>query len=644
MHIRPERWFPIGVDSLEPNADVVVRSNINYSVIAGPGAGKTELLAQRACYLLQTGKCRYPYRILAISFKKDAAKNLKDRVNQRCHAKDAVRFDSLTFAAFAKNLVDRFIRSIPEYWQPPESYEIYDSNQVKKAIPGFLLELAKKEDNQCIQECLRDIYNRNDASSSKNFFEKRYILGFCLPTEIEKISSVYSNKIKDPGCYAALEWWNTCLRVGDRSLISFPMIERIAELILRTNPLVLSALRKTYTHAFLDEFQDTTHVQYDLVKMAFLNSQTILTAVGDNKQQIMRWAMALDDAFGDFENDFGAKRIQLISNYRSSAKLVGIQHYLACTIDPNSKRVVAQKPVSIKDDACVIWEFNSPKSEAEHLAKFISSSVNNSELTPRDFALLVKQKADNYANLLMPVFQQPSYNLKARVEAELQDILAERLTLILITFLRFGSKNRAGIYWSDCCNMVEHLRGVDLEDSKIRRSIQNELNEFHSVLKGRMKRLTKHKIQTKFLLETIVAFIGQENIERTYPEYKQSERCKEIIEKVADYLTQSCEAIDNNDWNVALDSFEGKDSIPIMTIHKSKGLEYHTVIFVGLDDEAWWSFAEQPEDSRSAFFVAFSRAKQRIIFTYCKQRGERTKIASFYDVLRSAGVEIKYIA
>jgi superfamily I DNA/RNA helicase len=92
-----------------------------------------------------------------------------------------------------------------------------------------------------------------------------------------------------------------------------------------------------------------------------------------------------------------------------------------------------------------------------------------------------------------------------------------------------------------------------------------------------------------------------------------------------------------------LDDFEGKDSIPIMTIHKSKGLEYHTLIFVGLDDNAWWSFAKRPEESRSAFFVAFSRAKQRIIFTYCKERGERTKISSFYDVLRNAGVDTKYI-
>ena len=75
-----------------------------------------------------------------------------------------------------------------------------------------------------------------------------------------------------------------------------------------------------------------------------------------------------------------------------------------------------------------------------------------------------------------------------------------------------------------------------------------------------------------------------------------------------------------------------------MTIHKSKGLEYHTIVFLALDDKAWWSFQREPQDSRSTFFVAFSRAKQRVVFTYCRQRGGKSGIASLYGLLQSAGV------
>src|ERR1700740_2299733 len=93
--VRPQDWTPIGVDELEANALTVVRSTENRSVIAGPGAGKTELLAQRAAYLLQTGASPAPQRILAISFKRDAASNLAARVRKRCRPEHAARLDSM---------------------------------------------------------------------------------------------------------------------------------------------------------------------------------------------------------------------------------------------------------------------------------------------------------------------------------------------------------------------------------------------------------------------------------------------------------------------------------------------------------------------------------------------------------------------
>ena len=91
--VNPDDWEPTDGINLEDAAERVVKSQTNKSVIAGPGAGKTELLAQRAVFLLQTGLCRPPQRILAISFKKDAAKTLKDRVASRCPAEQASRFD-----------------------------------------------------------------------------------------------------------------------------------------------------------------------------------------------------------------------------------------------------------------------------------------------------------------------------------------------------------------------------------------------------------------------------------------------------------------------------------------------------------------------------------------------------------------------
>ncbi len=98
----------------------------------------------------------------------------------------------------------------------------------------------------------------------------------------------------------------------------------------------------------------------------------------------------------------------------------------------------------------------------------------------------------------------------------------------------------------------------------------------------------------------------------------------------------------------ALDMLVGKDTIPVMTIHKSKGLEYHTVIFIGLEDGAFWSFQQQPDEDKCAFFVALSRAKERVIFTFSKKREGRfgiqdqtaNKIKVLFDELLKSGIVI----
>ena len=86
-------------------------------------------------------------------------------------------------------------------------------------------------------------------------------------------------------------------------------------------------------------------------------------------------------------------------------------------------------------------------------------------------------------------------------------------------------------------------------------------------------------------------------------------------------------------WLEVLDQFEGVGQVPLMTIHKSKGLEFHTVVFHGLDDRTWWSLTvDRPEELR-AFFVAFTRAKQRAFFTLCHSRG---RVVGWVDRLLSA--------
>lgn len=491
--VPPDKWRPIGIEAIEDNALAVVSSTNNRSVIAGPGAGKTELLAQRASYLLQCSISPTPRRILAISYKRDAASNLGARVRSRCHPTQAVRFDSLTFDAFAKGLVDRFGQALPDRWRPTRDYEIAQAND--RTYREFLQTLAAPPSA---------VGTRADIMAiTVKAFERQWLFGTPLPEAKPTKPS--------PGQWAAEQFWNSWLRGSRRSFLTFPMIGRLAELLVRVNPMVRQALQLTYSHLFMDEFQDTTQVQYDLAKAIFLGSDTVITAVGDNKQQIMRWAMAMDDPFGFFEADFKAERTALLNNYRSSPDLVRIQDVLAKALDAKSMTPVAKTEGTIEGDSCAVWDFSSPAKEAEHLADFVTKQMAEHQLNPRDFAILVRQKADDYMKHLEPSFAAKGVRLRNEAAqigpVAIQELLAEDLSDILLTLLRVVTSERAGRHWTVCVEAMCGLRGLAIDDDKGRSKLVNSLNRLESDTKKRYPAPIHDRASAEALVTSLLEFV-----------------------------------------------------------------------------------------------------------------------------------------
>ncbi len=619
----------MGVDALEANAMKVVGSTDNRSVIAGPGAGKTELLAQRAAYLLQTGMAPPPRRILAISFKRDAATNLAARVRKRCHRSHAGRLDSMTFDAFAKSLIDRFGQALPERWRPRPDYELMFPNDT--AFRGFLF--------QDVGAPPKAIGTYADLQGiSVKAFERSLLVGSPLPLLGWPHPSV--------GQWAADRFWQSSLHEGKKTFLSFPMIGRLAELLLRVNPMARDALRLTYSHLFMDEFQDTTQIQYDLVRTIFLGTDAVITAVGDNKQQIMRWAMAMDDPFSAFDADFGGKRTPLYNNYRSSPELVRIPHVLAQALDAHAVEPVSKTEVTVAGDSCAIWDFSSPEIEAQRLAGFVAAEMKAHSLGPRDFVLLVRQKAVDYATVLEPAFRTAEIPLRNEAgvvgTVMLQELLAEEASELMVNVLRLAMTKRAGRHWTECQEALGALRGITPEDQAAQARFSRDLDAYATQISANHPEPPTSNADAQAIVGDVLDFVGRERLIAVHPAYAQGGWFEKVIEAAAAHLHGS--SVDAADWTEALDTYEGLHSIPLMTIHKSKGLEYHTVIFVGLDDGAWWSFAGDQVEATAGFFVAFTRAKQRVVFTYCVRRGARTKIATLYGLLNRAGVQTLKIA
>lgn len=144
------------------------------------------------------------------------------------------------------------------------------------------------------------------------------------------------------------------------------------------------------------------------------------------------------------------------------------------------------------------------------------------------------------------------------------------------------------------------------------------------------------RLAAEALAEELLAFVDPDALARTYKEYGSSEALAIAVEALRLHLAACAEGAAT--WEAALDRFEGVGQVPLMTVHKSKGLEYDTILFVGLDDRMWWSHSAGNPEGIATFFVALSRAKQRAIFTFCEARGQRTRVADLYQLLADAGV------
>lgn len=609
--VAPEQWMPCDGIILEENANAAVKAKNNVLVIAGPGAGKTELLAQKASYLFQTNTCRDPQKILAISFKNDAADNLKKRVIKRCGKEIEARFVSMTYDAFSKSILDHFCFALPENLRPDKSYLVNDANII-------------------------------DAAFKKaGFNNPQKLPAYKLRTYYEQVLSSTELPFIKNGLGEAV--WKLLLKGFDgcKSTLSFKMICILAEYIIGTNPKIKRGLQSTYKHVFLDEFQDTTNLQYKLVKQCFLDSKSILTAVGDNKQRIMVWAGALKTVFADFRVEFDADTKKLVMNHRSSPRLVDLQRKMYASLNEPDSMVYVSDAWNPDDGEVALLIAEDEEDEAVILSKHIFDQIE-SGIESNRLCILCKQKPADYAAKIIEELSK--YQIYARIEDDYQNLIKEPVVEMLLSILRLAVDRKHPHDWEFVVSTTTNLWNIGSIQSnddyfKMQDALSDEITQLNVMMNSVTCKKDFHN-----LLKHAVQFWGDKRIKATFPAYNQGSYLNDLLNKFQNYMWAELEAT-QMDWLLSIENFEGLHSVPIMTIHKSKGLEYDVVYFVGLEDSAFWNFKNQPEEDRCAFFVALSRAKKEILFTFCKYRyssrypkQSHTQINEFFELLKRPGV------
>lgn len=536
-----EQWKPADGLTLEPNAmRAVLEQEKCLALTAGPGAGKTEMLAQRADFLFRTGTCRYPKRILAISFKVDASTNLKERVKRRCGNDLSSRFDSYTFHAFAKRIIDRF---------------------------------------RCVL-------------TGDNSLKSGYTIG--------------AQRI-----------------IGEQ--ITFNDLVPLAIEILKNSEIARNVIRQTYSDVFLDEFQDCTNLQYELIKLAFQGTRVRLTAVGDTKQKIMAWAGALDGIFQTFAQDFSAIPLNMYRNFRSKPVLLRLQNKIIQRMDPNS--VMPDEQLFGDEGEIILREYQNSLDEAMEIADFIQKWSSEENVPLSEIAILISKQADLYGHLLMQELdkRQISY----RNEQQLQDISTEPIARLIVDYLLCLYGKKEANAW---IRLEEQLMPF-VDDEELEFSQRLYFQDFFSEQQRKVKQAIQHGNKYSDWWGRVNEFlekISRETIIALSPEYESTSRLRELIKETGKHINELLKK--EQDLVKALRYFSDDQAVRILTIHKSKGLEFHSVIMLAVEKETFWG---KPDEERCAFFVGISRAKQRLLVTYSQQREKPSECTGRWNVSRN---------
>lgn len=589
--VKSEEWIPKGDLILEEAALAAVKDDANSLVIAGPGSGKTELLAQKLDYLFSTNKCIAPRKILALCFKTDAASNLKDRVKKRYGDEYAARFTSLTYSAFEKMILDQFKDALPEDLRPSRDYMVEDWETIKKVLDYYGIRtasLTKSRVKKIAEEIVLKEYNQ------------------------EGIKRIKRDLLKGTP--------------DKNSVLLYKQITQLATQIISTNEYIRKALQMTYEFVFLDEFQDTTHAQYDFLKVCFLGSSCKLTAVGDDKQAIMRWAGAKPDIFPAYIGDFNSKKYELLMNHRSAPKLFEFQKQVHQILDSDTSTSPSNELSEFKDGEITLFEFKDESAEAEKIASDIESKIEG-DIQPSEICILAKQKVDDYSSDLIRKLR--SKGIKARIENEYQEILKDPTCSFLLDVILISQGNREASVWESISKFYRNINGIDEDSDEL--AFEKYYRQYDDLILDIGNLILNQRIENEDsmlkLINCVVEKIGDRKIISNFSIYNGKNDLYGIIKRFSKLLYKE-HSQSQDGWIDIVSNFKGDNSIPIMTIHKSKGLEYKAVYFLGLEDSAFWNFKNQPEEDKSAFFVALSRAKHHLIFTYCRLRKRKVQATS----------------
>ncbi|CAG2535214.1 MAG: UvrD-helicase domain-containing protein [Maribacter dokdonensis] len=603
-------------------------------VIAGAGSGKTRVLTYRIAYLMAQGVDSF--NILALTFTNKAAREMKERIAHIVGASEAKNLWMGTFhSVFAK-----LLRIDGDKLGYPANFTIYDTQDSQRLIASIIKEMGLDKDIYKYKQIQNRISSfKNSLITVKAYRNDPDLVEQDAMAKKPRTGDIYENYV------------DRCFKAGAMDF---------DDLLLRTNELltrypdVLMKYQNRFRYILVDEYQDTNHSQYLIVKALADRFQNICV-VGDDAQSIYSFRGANISNILNFQKDYdNVGMYRLEQNYRSTRNIVNAANSI---IGKNQNQI--EKVVWTDNDDGPSIKIHRSTTDAEE-GRFVANSIwehrMQQQMTNGQFCVLYRTNSQSRAIEDALRKRDIPYRIYGGLSfyqrKEIKDVLSYLRLVInpkdeeaLKRVINFPARGIGGTTLDKLVVAANHynrsifevMENIDRIDLKINSGTKRKLQDFVTMIKS-----------FQVMNETTDAFALSEHVAKKTGillEFKKDgtpegigkmENIEELLNGIKDFV-EGQQEIDEATGNISefledvalatdLDNDTGDDDrVALMTIHLAKGLEFPYVYIVGMEEDLFPSgmsmnTRSELEEERRLFYVALTRAEKQAYLTYTQNR------------------------
>lgn len=618
----------------EPQREAVTHIKGPLMIVAGAGSGKTKVLTTRIAHLMNNGVDAF--NILALTFTNKAAAEMKERIERILGNAEARNLYIGTFhSVFA-----RILRAEAHRIGYPNSFTIYDTDDSRSVIKTVVNELN-----------LDDKHYKPNVVGSRISSAKNALVGpaeYATDYYIQQ-EDMRANRLAIAQIYAA--YANRCFKNGamDFDDLLLKMYE-----LLKNFPEVLHKYQHKFKYILIDEYQDTNPVQYQITKLLAAVHENICV-VGDDAQSIYSFRGATIENILQFQKDYDdVKVVKLEQNYRSSQNII----HVANEVIKNNKGQIPKNlwTENKQGDKIVLVRTMTDNDEGRFVADCIQEQKLRYHFYNKDFAILYRTNAQSRSfeeslrrmGIAYRIYGGVSFYQRKEVKdfiAYLRVIANTRDEEALKRIINYPVRG-IGKTTIEKCVIAANEQNISMYEVVSRAGefgfkagTLEALQNFHTMIRYFQSMLTntnaydvavqvgKHTNLVKELFndKTTEGLARYENIQellnsiKEWTESPSNEDGEQGDKSLGAYLQQITLLTDADD-----DKGE-QDAVKMMTIHAAKGLEFECVFVGGVEETLFPSgmsinTREELEEERRLFYVAVTRAKQKLWLTYANAR------------------------